>query len=310
QKQIGLAEDEMDKGMAFIPYHREGRRVQGEVRLNIDHIRMPYQYNLYRTGIAVGDYPVDHHHAKYPGKVPPIPFPQVPSFSIPLGALIPKGVEGLVVCEKGISVSNIANGTTRLQPVVLLTGQAAGIIAARKAGEDSKYITGIRIREIQKELLQNKCYLMPFVDVTQDDPAWETIQWIGLKGLIKGVGKSIGWANKTYFYPDSLMVSSELLDGMKKAYGITGYRETAQTKYVNLALLLRLHQSLMTRNTATDEETAKLRDMNTALQKFQLTKKTNQLPLTRREAAVYLDYLFSNFDKDVCFDGSFCQVIR
>lgn len=310
QKQIGLAEDEMDKGMAFIPYHREGRRVRGEVRLNIDHIRTPYQYDLYRTGIAVGDYPVDHHHAQYPGKVPPIPFPQVPSFSIPLGALIPKGVEGLVVCEKGISVSNIANGTTRLQPVVLLTGQAAGLIAARKAGEGTKYLTGIRIREIQKELLQNKCYLMPFVDVTQDDPAWETIQWIGLKGLIKGVGKSIGWANKTYFYPDSLMVSSELLAGMKKAYGITGYRETAQTKYVNLALLLRLYQSLVTRNTGTDEETAKLRDMNTVLQKFQLTKKTNQLPLTRREAAVYLDYLFGNFDKDVCFDGSFCQVLR
>jgi hypothetical protein len=130
QKHIGLAEDEMDHGMAFIPYNREGRRMRGMVRLNIDHIRSPYNYNLYRTGIAVGDYPVDHHHAQYPGKVPAIPFPPVPSFNIPLGALIPESVHGLIVCEKGISVSNIANGTTRLQPVVLLTGQAAGMLAA------------------------------------------------------------------------------------------------------------------------------------------------------------------------------------
>ena len=32
--------------------------------------------------------------------------------------------------EKSISVSNIINGTTRLQPVVLQLGQAAGITAA------------------------------------------------------------------------------------------------------------------------------------------------------------------------------------
>jgi hypothetical protein len=98
--------------------------------LNIDHIQHPYNYTLYRTGIAVGDYPVDHHHGQYPGKPPPIPFPKIPSFNIPLGVLMPERVEGLIVCEKGISVSNIANGTTRLQPVVLLTGQAAGMLAA------------------------------------------------------------------------------------------------------------------------------------------------------------------------------------
>ena len=36
----------------------------------------------------------------------------------------------LIVCEKGISVTNIVNGTTRLQPVVMLTGQGAGVLAA------------------------------------------------------------------------------------------------------------------------------------------------------------------------------------
>ncbi|MCA6450308.1 MAG: FAD-dependent oxidoreductase [Chitinophagaceae bacterium] len=312
QPHIGLAEDEMDKGLAWVPYNREGRRVRGEVRLNIDHIRSPYAYTLYRTGIAVGDYPVDHHHAQYPGKVPPIPFPKVPSFNIPLGALLPKGVEGLVVCEKGISVSNIANGTTRLQPVVLLTGQAAGVIAAKKAsGKEKQFASGIRIREIQQELLQNKCYLMPFVDVRVDDPAWSIIQWVGLKGLIKGVGKSIGWANKTYFYPDSLMLNSELMEGFTSIYELDAYKETNKTPYVNLAQLLKLHQHLKQANTViTDAEDAKLRDMNTNLKPFQLVKKNNQAPLTRKEAAVYLDYLFGSFDKDVCLDGTFCTALK
>ncbi|MBK6936955.1 MAG: FAD-dependent oxidoreductase [Chitinophagaceae bacterium] len=92
---------------------------------------------MYRTGISVGDYPVDHHHAQYPGKVPEIEFPSVPAYNIPMGALIPEKIDGLIVCEKGISVSNIVNGTTRLQPVVLLTGQAAGMLAAKAASLSS-----------------------------------------------------------------------------------------------------------------------------------------------------------------------------
>ena len=217
QKHMGLAEDEMDHGMAFIPYNREGRRVRGVVRLNIDHIKSPYHYNLYRTGIAVGDYPVDHHHAQYPGKVPPIPFPQIPSFSVPLGALIPENIDGLIVCDKGISVSNIANGTTRLQPVVLLTGQAAGILAA-KSIQEKKKPRNVELSEIQDALLKSKCYLEPFVDVKSDDPAWEGIQRIGSMGIIKGVGKSIGWANKTFFYPDTVVNTGEIRNGLTSLF--------------------------------------------------------------------------------------------
>jgi hypothetical protein len=89
-KNVGLADDELNGGMALIPYNREGRRVKGMVRLNINHLKDPYNYTLYRTGIAVGDYPVDHHHAQYPCKVPDIEFPDIPSFNIPLGCLFAK----------------------------------------------------------------------------------------------------------------------------------------------------------------------------------------------------------------------------
>lgn len=212
-KNIGLADDELDGGMALIPYNREGRRVKGVVRMNINHIKNPYDYTFYRTGISVGDYPVDHHHARYPGKVPEIEFPPIPAYNIPMGTLIPEKIDGLIVCEKGISVTNIVNGTTRLQPVVLLTGQAAGVLAT-KTVQLKKKVREVPVRTVQEELLKAKAYLMPFTDVKPDDPHWEAIQKVGATGILKGVGKAEGWANKMFFYPDSLASGAEFSSGM------------------------------------------------------------------------------------------------
>jgi hypothetical protein len=217
-KNIGLADDEVNNGMAYIPYNREGRRLKGFTRFNINHVKNMYGYTLYRTGIAVGDYPVDHHHNQYPGKVPAIAFPKIPAFNIPLGALIPKNIDGLIVCEKGISVSNIANGTTRLQPVVLLTGQAAGIAAA-KCVTSNIQPKQIDVRRVQDALLANKCYLFPYCDIQPDDPAWEAVQKISVMGIIHGVGKSEGWENKMFFYPDSIVSKKELLQGLYSFLG-------------------------------------------------------------------------------------------
>lgn len=214
-KNIGLADDELDGGMALIPYNREGRRVKGVVRMNINHIKNPYDHTLYRTGISVGDYPVDHHHARYPGKVPEIEFPPIPAFTVPMGTLIPEKIDGLIVCEKGISVTNIVNGTTRLQPVVLLTGQAAGVLAA-KTIQLKKKVREVPVRAVQEELLKAKAYLMPFTDVKPDDPHWQAIQKVGATGILKGVGKAEGWANKMFFYPDSLADGTEFSSGLMK----------------------------------------------------------------------------------------------
>jgi hypothetical protein len=212
---IGPADDEVDHGLALIPYNREGRRVKGMVRLTINHIKEPYKYNLYRTGISVGDYPVDHHHGQYPGKVPAIEFPPIPSFNVPLGTLIPAKTEGLIVCEKAISVTNIVNGTTRLQPVVLLTGQAAGILAAL-AIRDKQAIKKIPVRKVQDQLLKSGCYIVPFADVQPEDPHWSAVQRTGVTGILRGIGKAEAWANKTYFYPDTIVPIREFVNNLKQ----------------------------------------------------------------------------------------------
>ena len=54
-------------------------------------------------------------------------------YGIPYRTLLPKGVEGLLVAGRCISVDEIALGSTRNVPACALTGEAAGTAAALAA---------------------------------------------------------------------------------------------------------------------------------------------------------------------------------
>ncbi len=207
-KNLDLADDEFptaDK-LPLIPYYRESRRLKGLARLQLQHISNPFNefQPLYRTGIAVGDYPIDHHHRENTSVPKELGFIPVPSYNIPIGSLIPQKINGLIVAEKSISVSNIVNGTTRLQPVMLLIGQAAGALAATCVLQN-KSAQQINIRDVQQQLLKSKAYIMPYFDVKPTHPHWEAIQKIGATGILRGVGEPYKWANRTWFYPDSVV---------------------------------------------------------------------------------------------------------
>lgn len=214
-KNLGLAKDEFptDDHLPLMPYHREGRRIKGQVRLNVNHLMKPFDYELYRTGVAVGDYPIDHHHDRNP-EAPSIDFPAVPSFNIPLGALIPQAVDHIVVADKAISVSNIVNGSTRLQPVVLQIGQVAGLLAAM-AAEEGVSPANIDVRTLQERLLKEGGYLMPYMDVLPSDPNFAAIQRLGATGILRGKGIPYKWANQTRFYPDTILLTTELAAGLQ-----------------------------------------------------------------------------------------------
>ncbi|UYQ91907.1 FAD-dependent oxidoreductase [Chitinophaga horti] len=219
-KHLGLADDEYPTAdrLPLIPYHREGRRVKGLVRFNMRHIDEPFQYGdpLYRTGISVGDYPIDHHHKKNRKEAPQhLEFYPIPSFAVPMGVMIPQKVQGLIVAEKGISVSNVVNGTTRLQPCVLLTGQAAGVLAALSAQRNTTP-ANIGVREVQEQLLNAKAYLLPYFDVKPADKAFAAIQRVGVTGILKGKGVPYKWANQTWFYPDSTMSTNTFIAGLQE----------------------------------------------------------------------------------------------
>ncbi|MFN5648029.1 MAG: FAD-dependent oxidoreductase [Sphingobacteriales bacterium] len=218
-RHLGLTDDEFPTNdrMALMPYHREGRRMKGVVRYNMEQISKPFAQALYRAGISVGDYPIDHHHKKNLRAPQQLEFYPVPSYNIPLGALIPEKMDGLIVAEKGISVSNVANGTTRLQPVVMVTGQAAGMLAAI-AARDGVPAREVPVRSVQKSLLEVGAYLMPYNDVAPSHSQFASIQRVGATGILKGVPTPYQWANRTWFYPDSTVKAAAFLRDLSAYY--------------------------------------------------------------------------------------------
>jgi len=220
---IGLADDEFptEDKLPFIPYHRESRRIHGLVRFNLNHITHPYTQpqSLYRTCIAVGDYPVDHHHDRYTdyGELPDLYFYPVPSFGLPLGTLIPEKVDNLLVTEKSISVSNLTNGATRLQPVLIQIGQAAGITAALAVQQKQK-VSDVSVRSVQEALLNANGYLFPYLDLPLTDMHFKALQRIGSTGLLRGRGVNAGWSNQTWFDTDTLLSVESIQDGFADFY--------------------------------------------------------------------------------------------
>lgn len=203
-KNLGLADDVFptEDRLPFIPYHRESRRIVGEAFFTMDAAADPYAFEkpYYRTGIAVGDYAVDHHHFRHPDwkSLPDLEFYPIPSFSVPMGTIIPKDCENLIVAEKSISVSNLMNGATRLQPVVMQLGQASGALAALAVTE-GKTVRQIGVRQVQTELLEAGGYIMPYLDLQPEDRHFKALQRIGATGILRGEGRNVGWANETWF---------------------------------------------------------------------------------------------------------------
>lgn len=305
---LGLADDEYptaDK-LPFIPYHRESRRIHGLVRFDLNHLTHPYDQSdpLYRTCIAVGDYPVDHHHTRYQGyeELPNLYFHPIPSYGLPLGTLIPKGIEGLIVAEKSISVSNIVNGTTRLQPVVLQIGQAAGALAAI-AIKDRKKIRNVEVRKVQNAILDAKGYLLPYLDVAVSDVKFKSYQRIGSTGILKGVGRNVEWSNQTWLRSDTVLITNEL-DGLLEIYPTAKkwlYNKRGQTITISeardLVAQIALHEGVKMKSS-----------LKAIWEKYELKDFDLSRPILRGEMAVLIDHYLDPFNrKPIGIKGQFIQ---
>jgi hypothetical protein len=289
---LALAEDEFltkDK-LAFYPYYRESRRIKGKVRMTVQHISAPFATDqaLYRTGIAVGDYPIDHHHKKNKEAPQHLDFFPVPSFNIPLGVLIPKDGGNLIIAEKSISVSNIVNGTTRLQPCVMQIGQAAGLLAALSTKENCNP-ENISVRKLQSILLETNAYIMPYKDVPLRSTYFKAIQKIGATGLLRGVGVPSGWANATYFYPDDKVNMAEFLTTWRQKFNISS---VVNKEFMTIEDAQSFAEQLKGKN----KKKCKVVWDQIGLKNFTL-----QRPILRYElAAILNEYnVFSSFDVDL-----------
>ena len=295
-RHLGIADDVFPSkdGFPLFPYHRESRRIKGLVQFDINDLARPFAQRdaLYRTGIAVGDYPVDHHHEAYQEseKLPDLHFYPVPSYSLPLGTLIPKSTANFIVAEKSISVTNLVNGTTRLQPVCLLIGQAAGTLA-HLSSTSGKTPGQVAVREVQDILLESGAYIMPYSDVSPADKCFNAIQRIGATGILRGEGKNIGWENHTLFYPDSVLTLAAI------AKGLNEYQEDLKVPYREVPVtlsevvdLLNQMRGLSAKNSDIDEPA-----IIQILNKYDFVTPEFSKSLTRKQFAVLLDELVDPF---------------
>ena len=185
---------------ALIPYIREARRIVAIDTLTTMDLTEPHRSKARRTSVAVGDYPLDHHRGNDPD-APAIEFPAIAAFSVPYGVLIPRDIDGVFVAEKSIGVTGLVNGCTRLQPVVMQLGQAAGAAAALCASG------GVEPREVdvprlQEALLDAGVYLVAAVDAPRSAADFRALHWCGVRSLLEPRYVSGGWANRAYLDPD------------------------------------------------------------------------------------------------------------
>ncbi len=188
------------------PYVRESRRLVGVETLTVDDLERNKEtgraYKNYPTSIALGEYPVDIHGSHLDEymehdlgeSAADFPVQWIPSkgvFQVPLECLIPESLEGLLGAEKNISVSRLVNGATRLQPITMLTGQAAGALAALGALYD------LPPREIPPLLVQHALWeansrlsMYSYQDIPQEHPLWKAVQDATLYGYLPGLSKS------------------------------------------------------------------------------------------------------------------------
>jgi len=211
------------------PYLRESRRIVGIKTMTVDDIIRDEK--LGRTlvskphSLALGEYPIDIHGnndsiyletdlGETREKIPNDWEGEGGLFQIPFEIFVPEKMDGLVAAEKNISVSRVVNGSTRLQPVTMLTGQAAGAIAALAVTEK---VQPRRLRPIavQSELWRAKCRLslFDFEDVPNYSPSWAGVEAAMLYGFMDPL-------SERFFGVYDEMHWVEVRDVFRKAFGI------------------------------------------------------------------------------------------
>ncbi len=175
--------------LASMPYWREGRRMIG-LQTVVEQDILPQgpgqsiaSLPLNNVGviesIAVGNYANDHH---YPGP----DWPLTPKscrwggrwtgtpFCIPYQALVSADFENFLAADKCFSTSHMANGATRLQPLIFNVGQAAGAAAAL-AIRCRCPLAALPVRVLQDLLIEDP--VAPSGIVPLWDTPWHHPQW-------------------------------------------------------------------------------------------------------------------------------------
>ncbi|MGZ3778484.1 MAG: FAD-dependent oxidoreductase, partial [Mucilaginibacter sp.] len=285
-KNIGL-DDEFGTAdqLAILPLVLASKPFKADVRMVEDDILKPYdrESKLYRTSIGVGS------------------GDNTPSFSIPLGAIVPKDADNILITEKALSVSPEVNKHVVNPAVQMTLGQGVGATAAFCAffKTTTKHLN---VRIIQGEILDYKGYLVPFTDIPQKDPHWRAIQQVCATGLLQGIQKKMGNSIEIHFKPNDTVRTAEVKPVLDEIYtrSFIWFRQEKTGEKLTLGNLL----YFISDYTLTDKST-----LEGAIKKLwkPIFKLPGELdvnrPVTRLEFAVLANKYLNPFAKTVDISG-------
>lgn len=192
---------EIARRMPVIPYVRESRRIIGSHTLTSQELlrnslsyRDGHTSREFPDAIAIGGYILDLHGANTDADTEweldetmrhqEINRPRGP-FQVPMSILIPNETDGLIAAEKNLSMSRLAQGSLRLQPITMMTGQAAGALAA-VCVRDGKQPRRVHAMRVQWELLKSgvSLSLCKYSDVPPEHSLNHSVQISNMYGLI------------------------------------------------------------------------------------------------------------------------------
>lgn len=124
---------------------RESRRIVGEYVITQEDL---LNTTKFKDSIARGTYPVDIHNPSGTGTVlKDIPYGDY--YTIPYRALIPLGVDNLIVAGRPISSTHEAHSAYRIMPICASIGEGAGSAASIASKK------GISFREVDSKAIHN-----------------------------------------------------------------------------------------------------------------------------------------------------------
>ena len=170
---------------------RESRRIVGEYTLTEDDL---VNGRVFDDAVSMGAYHIDIHRPAGTW----VESRNVKAYTIPLRSLIVKDFDGLMVAGKCFSATHEALASTRVVPICMGMGEAAGTAAALAVGPDSS------VRDLDIANLQSALQFQGAeIGRTLEEPNAELIEKIGQLPLVEdaqsdeydGVKNSEYWLN-------------------------------------------------------------------------------------------------------------------
>ena len=230
---------EIARHMPPIPYVRESRRLLGVYTLNAKAVhenslswRNGHKNHEFSDSIAIGGYNLDLHggdddddiESELGEKQSSIwgNMPQGP-FQVPMKILIPESVDNFLAAEKNLSMSRLVSSALRLQPITMMTGQAAGALAA-VAIKNNIQPRDVHALHVQKKLAEAGVVLSlcNYSDVPREHKNFAAIQISNLYGINSSGSKG----QKGRFAPDKFITKKDFEDMLAHAEKIMGTKLT------------------------------------------------------------------------------------